>query len=631
MTKEEIFQRLLELPAPVQDYIFSEEAGGLNGQIVGRNGLNKEQADVLLALLDELLLQDLRVDNLVIEIQRRLSLDSVKAKSLALDIAGYRLLPLDKFLGDIDGYIRMLGGDSKNYPDTRIKVEERTPDEAAAEVVGTSANAFDFRMKERLNDIIDSFYRGVRTDKQVMEMLKKPVKTGGMELSDEAASRLMDQIREEAKAVHIREKAEAAALAPPEEPVSAETLTAEAILSTPASPTPKKLDDFVTIGPEDEKEIADLKSAVLPARGAERAAETAAKIEASVEELYQASGLQPADETMQKRFKTVIGNRLRDVRDSMETLETLVQPKELGGMGLSEENARKVLSLIEEKLKQVHAAHAAEVDAKKSQWLKAEQEKQAAAAAAEKAKEEADLNGLYQAVVSKSKKAEAMSAAAAAPATPTVSPSMNPPLKGEVPKAEGSVPPAAPVLSAPPANLPIAAPAPARAQMPSAQPMQKMPAPPTMPKPPAAPPPPMTIVRPIQVPPPLPATPGPGVVVRPKMEDVKFVSKLTGPVEELRATTLVDFRRLSKDPKEAILKVRDKIDLLAEQSYSKRTEGIKAWMDSEVNRTYLEMMREALDGAPMPQVIAGRQTSKKPYLNPEELQAVAELSRNLRY
>ena len=57
--------------------------------------------------------------------------------------------------------------------------------------------------------------------------------------------------------------------------------------------------------------------------------------------------------------------------------------------------------------------------------------------------------------------------------------------------------------------------------------------------------------------------------------------KLTGPVEELRAITLVDFRRLSRDPSEAAMKIKDKIDLLTGESFEKRSAGIAAWTASE--------------------------------------------------
>lgn len=106
---------------------------------------------------------------------------------------------------------------------------------------------------------------------------------------------------------------------------------------------------------------------------------------------------------------------------------------------------------------------------------------------------------------------------------------------------------------------------------------------------------------------------------------------LTGPVAELRDTALIDFRRLSKVPAEACLKIKDKIDLLAGESYEKRTEGVRAWNDSEVYRTYLTQMKEALEGKPLPEVIAARRAAGQPFLTVEEVKAIAELSQKLRY
>jgi hypothetical protein len=117
------------------------------------------------------------------------------------------------------------------------------------------------------------------------------------------------------------------------------------------------------------------------------------------------------------------------------------------------------------------------------------------------------------------------------------------------------------------------------------------------------------------------------------IQDVKAPAsvRLTGPVAELRDTALIDFRRLSKDPVEACLKIKDKIDLLLHESYEKRTEAIRAWNDSEVYQTYLGLMREALEGRPLPQVVADRQAKGEPTLTVDEVKAVAELSRKLRY
>src|SRR5690242_19714068 len=130
--------RLLELPQPVQDYLYSEMAGDLNEKIIDRNKLSEGQEERLYDLLRDLFVKEVPLPKLVDEIKSRFGFDDPKAKQLAVDIAGFRLLPLDKYLGDIDGYIRSLGEDPKRYPDFRVKIEHRTPEAAAQEIIEES-------------------------------------------------------------------------------------------------------------------------------------------------------------------------------------------------------------------------------------------------------------------------------------------------------------------------------------------------------------------------------------------------------------------------------------------------------------------------------------------------------------
>lgn len=585
-------KKLSELPAPVQDYLYSEKAGELNEEIISRNGIGEDQEASLFAFLRELFLGEVPLGTLQAETQKRFGLDADKARKLAADIAGYRLLPLDKWLGDVSGTLRALGADPSAYPTFRVAIEHRTSEEAAEEVVQSiAAVSAEPRVQDRLQNVVESFLAGVRTEEQTKEVLMRPSKIGGLEMPKEEAERVLSELREEVRSVVIDEGlAESAEETPPSEP-------------GPSSARPK--DDFVTITKEDEKEIEKIKREVLPAKGVEAADRTADKIQASVEAIYAASGLKTDDEAMAKRIKTVIGNRLRDVRDQMETLETMAQPKELGGLGLGQEAARKLLNAIQDSLKRVHEAHAAQMQAEKAQWVEKEQGVKQAVAADATASQQTDLEKLYQSIVSKTGKAPA------APAAPAAMPA---------PPAPAAIPP----------NLPVtdANPVPPELRAPTVVPLPKPePAIATMqaPKP-------MSIVRPMPgAPAPAPAVGPAGERIKPRVEDIKGAPRLTGPVEELRAITIVDFRRLSKDPKEACLKIKDKIDLLADQSYTRRSQGIAAWTASEVVRTYLEQMREGLNGLPLKDAIAARQAGKKPYITPEEFQAVAELSRQLRY
>ncbi len=583
MIANDITQRKLhELPEPVLDYLYSERAGELNVKIIDRNGLNESQEPELFALLNETFAQELPLDRLLSEAKARFGFDDLKAKALAADIAGYRLLPLDKWIGDVSAFLRSLGADPKAYPDFRVPIAHRTIDQAADEVV-TSVGSADPHLQNRLRNVVESLLAGVRTDKQAEEVLTRPEKIGGAGLDPKTAAHVIEEAREETRSIVLDRE------------VSVPKETA------PVAEAPvKKTADAgsLAITPEDAAELARFKKAP-PTKD----------IEAAVQEIYLASGLQTADEAMAKRVKTVIANRLRDVRDQMETLEIMTQPKELGGLNLGQDAARALLETIQARLRGADATHEAKVKTEKAEWVAATRAEKTQTEAQVVVDEKTELEQLYQSIVSKSKKASAK-----APAPVVTSPT---------PVASGKA-------SAAPANLPIAVANPVPPEFRPAPPPP--PAPVVAIAPPAPPaPPPLSLVKPVRETAPAPRSAPAPLAPRPKLEDVKASPKLTGPVEELRAITVVDFRRLSKDPKEACLKIKDKIDLLGEQSYTRKSEGIAAWGASEVVQTYLDLMRESLNGTPLKDAVLAREAQKKPILTQEEFQAVAELSRQLRY
>jgi len=76
-------------------------------------------------------------------------------------------------------------------------------------------------------------------------------------------------------------------------------------------------------------------------------------------------------------------------------------------------------------------------------------------------------------------------------------------------------------------------------------------------------------------------------VKKPQIQDIKYKPKLVGPIDELKSLTVSDFRKLSSDPEVAVEKIQNKIDLLGEESFTKKIEGIKAWQQSPINKIYL--------------------------------------------
>nr|MBD3359315.1 hypothetical protein [Candidatus Buchananbacteria bacterium] len=114
---------------------------------------------------------------------------------------------------------------------------------------------------------------------------------------------------------------------------------------------------------------------------------------------------------------------------------------------------------------------------------------------------------------------------------------------------------------------------------------------------------------------------------RPKVEDVKFTPRLYGPIEELASFTIADFRRLSKDPQEATSKLKEKLNLLEDESLVKKVEGIKALKKSPLYKIYADIMNKAINqGKSFEQVI--EETDELELL---EFKSIMELNKNLKY
>ncbi|MBI2473204.1 hypothetical protein HYV70_01465 [Candidatus Uhrbacteria bacterium] len=119
---------------------------------------------------------------------------------------------------------------------------------------------------------------------------------------------------------------------------------------------------------------------------------------------------------------------------------------------------------------------------------------------------------------------------------------------------------------------------------------------------------------------------------RPTMQEVTFIKRLSGPLDELRALTLVDFRRLSRDPIQSAMKVKDKVDLMEEQGYDKKVEAVAAWRSSPVNQLYVQLTREAvLKGISVKDLLFQKREQKQETFSDEELNALMQLNADLRF
>lgn len=347
-------------------------------------------------------------------------------------------------------------------------------------------------------------------------------------------------------------------------------------------------------GLDPDKDAADLKKieALMKARAAEPEKKSdITQLDAIIDAAVAETGTAFADEDMRRRYRTLVSLYFRDLRDMLETKSKFTMPVQSGGMGMSDADADAAMDKLRVKNSDYHAAMSGKATEDKAKYVADRTETiigaQEKSDKADTEKREQAFSGLLE----RSGMAATPVQSAALP-SPVPQVAKDPKVVPVVGLDSKGIPmtPAAPVVAA--AVTPTIAPAPASAAA-------------------------------------VPTTAQPAAV--PGMADVKFTPKLTGPVEELRSLLLKDFRRLSRDPNEATLKLKDKIDLLEEQSFDVKTQGIKAWQESEVNKLYLDILRKSLEGKPVTDVMTEREAKGELTLNKAEFDAIMELNRKLRF
>jgi hypothetical protein len=105
-----------KLPSEVQDVLMSSFGASINLEISKKYNLDDSQANLFIDFTNDLYLKNLKIDNLEGKIISDLKLSADQAHSLALDIAGLKLLVADDyFKGEILNYLAKNNGDLTSY------------------------------------------------------------------------------------------------------------------------------------------------------------------------------------------------------------------------------------------------------------------------------------------------------------------------------------------------------------------------------------------------------------------------------------------------------------------------------------------------------------------------------------
>jgi len=215
--------------------------------------------------------------------------------------------------------------------------EERAPSRARPGietleeiVVGIKAEAGLAPSEEntaRLDEVIISRLKDVRDEAETKAVLLADYDKGGLKLNEKQANSLLQAIEKK-----LRNPEVAGWLA------QMKTLKTPEARNGRREAKKEKAIPVFDFYPEDEEEIKKIKK---------EATEINKKIisgnEGKIAEIARALALNFSSEEMRARFNQALDSRLKDIRDEMETKEVLMRAKENGGLGLGEEQAKRII------------------------------------------------------------------------------------------------------------------------------------------------------------------------------------------------------------------------------------------------------------------------------------------------
>lgn len=111
-----------------------------------------------------------------------------------------------------------------------------------------------------------------------------------------------------------------------------------------------------------------------------------------------------------------------------------------------------------------------------------------------------------------------------------------------------------------------------------------------------------------------------------------MVDPLTGSIPELKSFDLIGFRRLGDSAEHRVAKILEKINLLEQESYTKKAQGISAWRNSGVYQLYLKLGAESMsEGKKVEEYIKEKEDKNEDILSVAEFSAISDLNKQLRF
>lgn len=210
-----VLQKLQGVPDAIRSYLLSDELAALHKKVFDDHGVSQDDRDLIYWTELQTFFGDIPLADFPDRAWIRLDWPDEKeelAAAVITDVLGLIFLPAQAYLGDVAGLITELGGDLKKYPEKQLEMRRVSFRDGAREIAeATGIEGLDEDSRKRLAHIIESRLRVVRDDMETKEMLMKSKKTGGLEMSEENAARVLSILASKMRMVAFSEAVESPA------------------------------------------------------------------------------------------------------------------------------------------------------------------------------------------------------------------------------------------------------------------------------------------------------------------------------------------------------------------------------------------------------------------------------------
>lgn len=383
-------------------------------------------------------------------------------------------------------------------------------------------------------------------------------------------------------------------------PASAVAVPAVPAATTPVAATPAPLGELLS--PAEKKEVVD--TATLPTNN------LSATEEALVDAVLLAAPLEGRGEEMQKKWRQIILARLKNVRDAASTARILSATVAAGGLELPAAEAERLAGILEKTLAGLNARQQEISVVEKIASVQARTKELAKDPDQVQSEKQAELNKRFVGLFGKKAVAEIRAETHRELMTEAQAHPNGAPAKIAIVVPTPAAPPPVPV------NMPSAPPAPPA----SAQYTPKVPE---------------RLKQIINAEQPYfsgqpVATPPAKAVL--KTGDIRPPQRMMNPIDELRAMTLVDWRRLSPDASVRVQKIRSKIEAAGADGAPEKLRAISAVQESEPIKVYREILRASIfQQQSFAEAATARKENNLPTLDTAEEEAIRALLDAIRY